>query len=449
MTGSWADWSGQQHCRPVRQERPADEAALVEVVQRAAADGLVLRPVGSSHSFGGLCVTDGVQVDLSRLDRVLGLDPATGVARVQAGITLHDLSLALHARGRALQNLGDIDRQTLAGALSTATHGTGGAFGNLSSQMVGGRLVTAVGAVRELADPDDPAGSDDPDRFDLLRAARVSLGALGVLSEVWVQTVPAFRLRKREQPRRLADVLTGLDELVAGHDHVEFYAVPYSRRALVLTSQRTDEPADPPPAWRTWLTDDLLANRALDLLQRTGRRVPRSQPGLGRLTGALLSGSTRLDHSHRVFATERRVRFTESEWALPRAAAREAVEAVTRLVERARLPVSFPIEVRFAAGDDALLSTAYGRPTAYVAVHQYAGSDWQPYFRAVEEVMLDLDGRPHWGKRHEAPAALLAPRYPEWARFAELRSKLDPDGVFVNDHLARTLGVPAGPAARG
>jgi FAD/FMN-containing dehydrogenase len=208
-------------------------------------------------------------------------------------------------------------------------------------------------------------------------------------------------------------------------------------------SRRTDEAADPPSALRTWFTDDLLANRALELLQRTGRRLPRAHPVIGRVTGAAMSGSTRLDDSHRVFVAERRVLFTESEWALPRAAAREAMEAVISLVERGRLPVSFPIEVRFAAADDAMLSTAHGRDTAYVAVHQYVGSEWEPYFRAVEEVMLDLDGRPHWGKRHEASAEVLAPRYPDWERFAEMRARLDPDGLFVNDHLARTLGVAA------
>jgi FAD-linked oxidoreductase len=347
-------------------------------------------------------------------------------------MTLHDLSNALHRQGLALESLGDIDKQTLAGALATATHGTGAKFGNISSQLVGGRLVTADGSVRELA--------DDP---DLLRAARVSLGSLGVLSEVSLQTVPAFRLHKREAPARLRDVLDGLDELVAAHDHVEFYAVPWSRKALVFMSRRTDEAADPPSALRTWFTDDLLANRALELLQRTGRRLPRAHPVIGRVTGAAMSGSTRLDDSHRVFVAERRVLFTESEWALPRAAAREALEAVISLVERGRLPVSFPIEVRFAAADDAMLSTAHGRDTAYVAVHQYVGSEWEPYFRAVEEVMLDLDGRPHWGKRHEASAEVLAPRYPDWERFAEMRARLDPDGLFVNDHLARTLGVAA------
>ena len=154
-----------------------------------------------------------------------------------------------------------------------------------------------------------------------------------------------------------------------------------------------------------------------------------------------MSGSSRLDDSHRVFASERKVRFVESEWALPRAVVVEALRAVLAVVERRRLPVSFPIEVRFAAGDDALLSTAYGRETAYVAVHQYVGGPFEEFFALVEDVMLALDGRPHWGKRHLADASVLAPRYPGWERFAAVRSRLDPDGVFVNDHLARTLGV--------
>ena len=360
----------------------------------------------------------------------------TGVARVQAGITLHDLSLALHQRGRALQNLGDIDRQTLAGALSTATHGTGESFGNLSTQMVGGRLVTADGTVREsrTPGPDGPTCSGGPGLAGRSRRTLRGLAADG----------PGLPAAQAQQPRALADVLAGLDELVAANDHVEFYAVPYSGRALVMTSRRTDEPADPPPAWRTWLTDDLLANRALDLVQRTGRRVPRSQPALGRLTGALLSGSTRLDDSHRVFAAERRVRFTESEWALPRAAAREAVNAVTRLVERHRLPVSFPVEVRFAAADDALLSTAYGRD----GVHRGA---------PVRRVGLAavLPGRRGGHARPRRPTALgQAARGAGDAARATLpgvvpvrgaAARLDPDGLFVNDHLARTLGRAGGP----
>jgi FAD-linked oxidoreductase len=425
----WSDWSGRQHCTPARLLRPATEDELAAGVRAAASDGLVVRPVGSGHSFTPLCVTDGVQVDVSRLDRLLDVDEA-GVATAQAGITLHALSAALHQRGRALENMGDVDTQTLAGALATGTHGTGQAFGNLSTQMVGGRLVTAAGTVVDV-------GADDA---DLLRAARVSLGALGVMSEVRLQTVPAFRLHKVEEVRPLAEVLEDLDELVAGHDHVELYALPWSSRSLLLRSRRTDEPAVPPPRWRIWLADELVNNTGLGMLQRTGLRFPGATPTLGRLTGMLASGSSRLDDSHRVFASNRRVRFTESEWALPRAAVAEAVRAVLALIERDRLPVTFPIEVRVSAQDDALLSSASGRPSAYVAVHQFAGADDTAYFREVERVMLAMDGRPHWGKKHRAGADVLAPRYPGWDRFQAVRDRLDPVGVFTNDHLTHVLG---------
>jgi FAD/FMN-containing dehydrogenase len=298
--------------------------------------------------------------------------------------------------------------------------------------MVGGRLVAADGTVHDL----DRPGADP----DLLVAARVSLGALGVLTEVRLQTVPAFRLHKVEEVRPLHALLADLDELVAGTDHVELYALPWSGRALLIRSRRTDEPAAPPPRWRTWVTDELVNNTGLGLLQRTGRRFPGTHPSIGRLTGVLASGSQRLDDSHRVFASARRVRFTESEWALPRPAVAGAVREVLALIERRRLPVSFPIEVRFSAADDALLSMSSGRDSGYVAVHQYPGADHAAYFQAVEDLMLSLDGRPHWGKRHAAGADVLAPRYPGWARFQAVRDTLDPVGVFTNEHLARVLG---------
>lgn len=433
----WSDWSGQQVCTPARTLRPGSEDELADAVRRAASDGLVVRPVGSGHSFSPVCVTDGVQVDVSRLDEVLGLDADSGVVRVQAGTSLRRLSAELHLRGRALTNLGDVDTQTVAGALSTGTHGTGAAYPNLSAAMVGGRLVAADGTVHDLA-------AGDP---DLLLAARVSLGALGVLSEVHLQTVPAFRLRKVERPRPLAELLADLDAVATSSDHVELYALPWSPTALLLSSRRTDEPADPPPRWRTWLTDELVNNTGLGALQRTGRRFPALTPTLGRLTGRLASGSERLDDSHRVFVSNRRVRFTESEWSVPRAAAADAVRGVMALVERRRLPVTFPIEVRFACADDALLSTASGRDSAYVAVHQFVGVDDTVYFRHVEDLMLGLDGRPHWGKKHAAGADVLAPRYAGWARFQAVRDRLDPTGVFTSAHLTQTLGAPA--ALRG
>jgi FAD-linked oxidoreductase len=413
--------------------RPGSEQELIDAVRRAAGDGLVVRPVGSGHSFSPVCVTDDVQLDVSRLDQLLDVNAATGIVRVQAGMTLHRLSAELHLRGRALTNLGDVDTQTVAGALATGTHGTGATFPNLSAAMVGGRLVGADGAVHDL-------GTADP---DLLLAARVSLGALGVLAEVHLQTVPAFRLHKVERPRPLDELLGDLDTVAASADHVELYALPWSRTALLLTSRRTQEPAAPPARWRTWLTDELLNNTGLGMLQRTGRRFPGLQPTIGRLTGVVASGSERLDDSHKVFASNRRVRFTESEWSVPRAAAAEAVRGVLAVIERRRLPVSFPVEVRFAAADDALLSTAHGRDSAYVAVHQFVGVDDSAYFRHVEDLMLGLDGRPHWGKKHAAGADVLAPRYPGWARFQAVRDRLDPTGVFTSPHVAHVLGPAA------
>ena len=427
----WTDWSGRQECNPALVLRPGSEEELVGAVRRAAGDGLVVRPVGSGHSFSPVCVTDDVQLDVSRLDELLGVDPATGVARVQAGMTLRRLSAELHLRGRALTNLGDVDTQTVAGALATATHGTGATFPNLSAAMVGGRLVAADGAVHDL-------GTADP---DLLLAARVSLGALGVLSEVHLQTVPAFRLHKVERPRPLTDLLGDLDAVAASDDHVELYAVPWSRTALLLTSRRTDEPAAPPARWRTWLTDELLNNTGLGVLQRTGRRFPGLQPSIGR--------------AHRRRRVRQRAARRQPQGVREQPAGavhrvgvvgaarggRRGGRGVLALIERRRLPVSAS---RWRCGSPPLTTPSCrrrnGRDSAYVAVHQFVGVDDSAYFRHVEDLMLGLDGRPHWGKKHEAGADVLAPRYPGWARFQAVRDRLDPTGVFTSAHVEHVLG---------
>jgi FAD-linked oxidoreductase len=434
----WTNWAGQQRCAPAVIERPATEDQLCEIVATHAAAGRSIRPVGSGHSFTDIALTDDVMLDLSALERPLSVDTGTGRVRVRAGITLHSLAEQLHAHGLALENQGDIDSQTLAGALSTATHGTGARFGNLSSRVTGGRLVTATGDVVELASDPDP---------DVLRAARVSLGALGVLTEVELAAVPAFRLHKVEEVLPLREVLDTLDERVDAADHFELYALPWSDRALVLTTRRTDEPARPISPVQRWIADELVNNVALGALQRIGRQFPRAIPAIGRLTGRLASGSERLDDSWRVYAASRRVRFTEMEQALPRAALRDVLQRTLALIERRNLPVNFPIEIRFTAADDALLSTAHERATAYLAVHQFAGMEYETYFRAVEAIAGEYGARPHWGKRHYLTAAQLAPRYPAWDRFGAVRDRLDPQGVFTNAYVERTLGPASKPAS--
>ncbi len=393
-----------------------------------------VKVAGSGHSFTDIACTDGVMIDMTAMRRVLAVDG--NEVTVEAGITLHDLGEELRSRGLAMENQGDVDPQTLAGAISTATHGTGAGYGNLSSQVTGVRLVDGTGEVRDIRDGDE------------LRAARVSLGALGAISAVTLRCVPAFTIHRLDEPRPLDDLLPRLDELVDSHDHWEAFVMPYTRRALTLTSERTDREPRPRGRAGAFMQDVVLENAVLGAFCRTGRAFPRLIPSLNRALAGLMSGSEHLDASNRVYANTRLVRFTEMEYAIPREHAAEALERVLALIERRRLPIGFPIEFRVTAPDDALLSTAHGRPTAYIAVHQYVGMEFETYFRAVEAIMDEYGGRPHWGKRHYQTAATLRPRYPDWDRFTEIRDRLDPERRFENDYLRRVLtgsGAASGP----
>ena len=393
---------------------------------RAVAGARRVKVAGSGHSFTDIACTDGVMVDMSAMRRVLAVEGRE--VTVEAGITLHDLGEQLRARDLAMENQGDVDPQALAGAISTATHGTGGGFGNLSSQVSGLRLVTGAGEVMDIREGDE------------LRAARVGLGALGAISAITMRCVPAFTIHRVDEPRPLDDVLPRLDELVDSHDHWEAFVMPYTRRALTLTSERTDRTPEPPRRAAAFLHDVVLENAVLGAFCRLGRRFPGLIPLLNRRLAGLMGRAEHLDASNRVYANTRLVRFTEMEYAIPRESAAEALERVLALIERRRLPIGFPIELRVVAPDDALLSTAYERPTAYIAVHQYVGMEFETYFRAVEAIMDEYGGRPHWGKRHYQSQATLRPRYPEWDRFAELRERFDPERKFENDYLRRVLG---------
>jgi FAD-linked oxidoreductase len=419
---TWTNWARQQRCAPERIEKPRSEDELI----RAVTEARRVKVVGSGHSFTDIACTDGVLVDLSLMRDVRSVEG--NEVTVEAGIALNGLGEELRVRGLAMENQGDVDPQTLAGAISTATHGTGARFGNLSSQVVGIRLVDGTGEVREIREGDE------------LRAARVSLGALGAIAAVTLRCVPAFQIHRVDEPRPLDDVLPRLDELVDSHDHWEAFVMPYTRNALTLTSERTDQAPEPPGRAAAFMHDVVLENAVLGLFCRTGRAIPRLIPALNRGLAALMGRSEHLDASNRVYANTRLVRFTEMEYAIPRESAAEALERVLALIERRSLPIGFPIELRVVRPDDALLSTAYERQTAYIAVHQYVGMEYETYFRAVEAIMDEYGGRPHWGKRHYQSEATLRPRYPEWDRFAEIRERFDPERRFENDYLRRVLG---------
>ena len=428
----WSNWAGNQQCAPAAWERPASEDELVDVVKRAGADDRRVKVVGAGHSFTGIACTDGVLVDLGDYARVLHTDAASGRVTMQAGIPLHRLCDELDAKGLALQNMGDIGYQSIAGATSTATHGTGAEFGGLATRIVGLRLVTADGSVLECT-PEVNA--------DVLDVARVGLGALGVVSTVTVEAVPAFRLHAVEEAMPVDDVLADFEGFMTSTDHVEFYWVPHTRWALTKRNTRTQEPARP-RGRRQEIFDDLVAqNVAFGVLCRVGRRFPRAIPRLAKLLPSASSKVDYIDRSDRVFTSPRHVRFYEMEYAIPAEAVPEALNRVRRLVDTIGVPISFPVEVRLTAPDDIPLSTASGRRSGYIAVHVYRGTQaYDQYFTGVETIMDDYGGRPHWGKLHYQKAATLAPRYPRWDDFQAVRRRLDPEGRFANPYLDRVLG---------
>lgn len=430
MADAWRNWTGDQECRPARRVAPGSRDELVEAVAGAGAAGEKVSVLGSGHSFTGTALTDGVAIDVGALSGVIDADPSSGLVEVAAGTVIADLNRELDRLGLAMENLGDIDRQTIAGAISTGTHGTGAGLPNISGQVEAVELVTAAGEVRRL----------DRSQPDLLRAARIGIGALGAISAVTLRCVPAFTLRRIDAPRPRETVLDDFERQALAHEHFELFTFPYSDLALVLERDRADEPPTPRGRVATRLTVLLLENWALGALAATGKRFPAAIPRLSRLAGRLATGSRRVEPSHRIFASERRVRFTEMEYAVPREHGPEAVRRTVEWVRSNRYPVFFPIEVRVGAADDALLSPAHERDTAYVAVHQYRGMEWRPYFEAVEAIMREYGGRPHWGKRHFQTAATLAPLYPAWERFQAARDELDPGRAFTNEYAERVLG---------
>jgi L-gulonolactone oxidase len=427
----WVNWARDQSCRPVEILAPAGRDELSEAIVTAAAAGRKVSVAGSGHSFTETAMSAGTLLRVEALSGVIDADPGSGLVKVGAGTVLADFNEELAGLGLAMENLGDIDRQTLAGAISTGTHGTGARLRNISAQVEGLELVLADGAVRHLTATTHP---------ELLRAARVGVGALGAISAVTLRCVPAFTLRRVDRPLPREEVLDSFQELADANDHFELFTFPYADIALVLERNRSEEAPRPRGRAAAYLSDVVLENWALGALSATGKALPKSIPALSRLAGRLASGSRTIDRSDRIFANDRRVRFTEMEYGLPREHGPEAARRVIEWVRENRYPVFFPIEMRVAAGDDASLSPSHGRDTAYIAVHQYRGMEWRPYFEAVEAIMDSYGGRPHWGKRHFQTAATLAPRYPAWAEFQAARNELDPGRVFSNEYAERVLG---------
>ena len=427
---TWRNWAGNQKANPVSIDAPRSVGELAALVASASGQGQKVKAVGSGHSFTSAAATNGRMIRLENLSGILHIDHASCQVTVGAGTRLSDLNMLLHAEGLALANLGDIAYQTVAGAISTSTHGTGKALTGLAGQVVAMKLINGQGEIIECSK------SLNPHIFDV---ARVSVGALGIITEYTLQAVPSFRLRALEQPMRFDDVLENAHDLASAHDHFEFFWIPHTKWALTKRNNRTEDELQPLPRVKGWIEKTFMENYAFGALCRVGRARPSLIP---RLATALPSSGSReyVDQSFKIFASPRIVRFYEMEHALPVEALVPALREIRAMVDRKGYLLNFPVEVRFTKGDDVPLSTAFGRDSAYIAVHVYKGMECEPFFRDVEDILRAYDARPHWGKMHYRDAEELSKLYPRWDEFIALRNQLDPQRTFSNVYSDTVFG---------
>ena len=433
----WQNWSGLESAEPRSVSAPASPAAVVDAVVAARDARSTVKMVGTGHSFTGIAAPGDVMLRPDRLTGIIGVDRDAMTVTAYAGTPLKVLNTELERLGLSLHNMGDIAEQTLAGAVSTGTHGTGGVAAGLAAQLAGFQLVTGTG---ELLDASPSAN------HEVFELGRVGLGALGILTTVTFAVEPLFLLEAHEQPMSWDEALGSFDEMVAESHHCDMYWFPHTDRMLTKRNTRLDadvSEASPVGRFRGWVDDELLSNSVFGALTAAANRAPGAIPRMNQISARALSARTYSDVAHRVFTSPRRVVFREMEYAVPRAAGLDALREARLVVERSRWRISFPVEIRVAPADDVALSTAYDRDSFYLAFHTHHRSDWRThaaYLEAMEAIMRGHDGRPHWGKLHTRTAADLAPAYPRFEDFLGLRDRLDPDRLFANDYLRRVLG---------
>jgi L-gulonolactone oxidase len=428
---TWHNWAGLTSATPAEVRTPRDTRDVVAAVERARERGTTVKMPGTGHSFTGIAAPEGIMLNPTQLTGIVAVDRESMTATALAGTPLRVLNASLEALGLSLHNMGDIAEQTVAGATSTGTHGTGGLVASLSAQIAGLELVTGTGEVLRASETENP---------DVLAVARIGLGALGILTTLTFRVEPLFTLEAHEFPMTWDETLRRFDELVEDHHHFEFYWFPHTDRVLAKANNRTLDDPEPLPRWRRWLDDDFLSNTVFGLTNRLGNARPALIPRINEVAGRALSARTYSDVPHRVFTSPRAVVFREMEYAVPREAGLEALREVRRWIDASDLRISFPVEVRTTPADDIALSTSSGRASMYLAFHVNAQTDHTAYFTGVEDILRRYDGRPHWGKLHTRTAADLEPAYPRWAEFLALRDRLDPDRLFANEYLRRVLG---------
>jgi FAD-linked oxidoreductase len=417
-TSEWRNWSGSVVTRPAKIARPRDEEELASVIRGSDQ----VRVTGAGHSFAPLCETKGTLISLEDMVGDLVVAPDRQSVDAPAGWSLKRLTERLWAEGLSLPNQGDVNPQSLAGALATGTHGTGRDLGSLSTLAEGFRLALADGSLVDCDRGSDP---------ELFEAQRLSLGLLGVATRARVRVMPALRLEERIERVALGEVIERFDELAAATRHMEFFLFPYADAVMLKTLQPCEEGGDPRDEG-----SDAVFQACCDL----AAVAPRAIPLIHRTLTRAWRGSVRLGPAWRIFPSTREVRFEEMEYEIPIAAGLQALREALLQVRDHRIPLAFPFEFRLVAADDIWLSPFHAGPCTSISVHQYAKMPWQGPFAELETIFSAHGGRPHWAKRHTLSADDVLALYPRTTDFGRVRQRVDPEGKFMNQHTSQLFG---------
>jgi FAD-linked oxidoreductase len=421
------NWSGNVQWDPATIAFPETEKAIQQLVLQALRDKRNIRMIGTGHSFTPLSQTSDVLLSLDNYQGLVSVDKTTHQVRVRAGTKLHRLGELLFEQGLAMENMGDVDRQSIAGTISTGTHGTGMAFGTISTQVKAIRLVNGLGEIVECS---------EQQHASLFKAAQVSLGALGIITEMTLQCVPAYKLELVNEKKKLAEVLKNYSEINAANRNFEFYWFPHTEYVLTKTSNLANEKPNK-AGLSAFFQEYLLENMAFKLLCEYAYRFPAKNKWVSNFSAQVVGSSRKVYRSHKVYATPRLVKFNEMEYNVPLNAYEEVMGEVVKCIEQNNFPVHFPIENRFVRKDDIYLSPAYGRDSAYIACHVYYKKPYQAYFQALENIFKAYEGRPHWGKIHTLEFDELEKRYPRFNDFLQHRQQQDPHQLFLSPYLQK------------
>lgn len=437
MKKRFSNWSGSVRANPGAFYFPATIPEVQQIVRELPA-GASVRTVGGGHSFSPVAAGNSTMMSLDKLAGIINVDRATKRVRFLAGTRLNRIPEYLQPFGLALANQGDIDAQSVAGAISTSTHGTGIAWPGFAGTVTGLTLIDATGASRSYSIDDDP---------ELLRLVTVSVGALGVVVEVEMQCVDAFDLLARETSDNLDDILDTWEERSRAVDHFEAFWFPHTDKAMIKNNTRL-APGEPAPGGEPkrrgritrFIEDDVIGNGVFAASLAVSRRVPSTVPFLNGVAVDAMAANTYRSRAHEVFATPRRVRFHEMEYAVPLDAGPDAVRAIRRTIDKRGWLIPFPLELRTTAADDVALSTSTGRESMYIAVHVPKAMNPHDYFPHLESILRAAEGRPHWGKMHTLVREDFAEIYPRFDEFCALREQMDPHRRFGSEHLRQLFG---------